>query len=281
MAPTQTQRKADRVVAALRSYGRVAVAFSAGVDSTVVCKAAQLADPDGAVAVTARSASVPEGEVEEAARLARLIGIRHIVIDTQEFDNADYTSNPTDRCRYCKTELYSQMQSLLPKLDADVIVNGTNTDDQDDYRPGLQAAAEFSVRSPLTDAGCNKSDVRKIAELWGLDVWDKPASPCLSSRVAYGVEVTAERLRRVDTAEQFVRKLIDERVVRVRCEKHDHARIEVPVVRIPDVHRVEATVRDHLVALGFRSVAIDPEGFRSGSMNEGLGLVPLQIPASE
>ncbi len=261
----------------IRNYGRVAVAFSAGVDSAVVCKAAALVS-DSACAVTAVSPSMASGELEEAKQLAELIGIRHIIVQTDEFQNPNYTSNPSDRCRYCKTELYSQIASRHDELGFDVIANGTNADDLGDYRPGLEAAAEFKVRSPLVDANCNKTDVRELAKLWNLPVWDKPATPCLSSRIAYGTEVTPERLRRIDQAEQFLKQELNLRELRVRCEAKDHARIEVPVAAIPGVTSIQEQVFSTLLGFGFESVSIDPTGFRSGSMNEALPLVTLKLP---
>ena len=273
----ELQAKREKLLKQLTEYGRVAVAFSAGVDSTVVCKAAALAMGDKSVAVTAASPSVPMGEVERAEQLAAEIGIRHVVIRTDEFNDPNYTSNPTDRCRYCKTELYLQIANLQAELQFDTIVNGANTDDLGDYRPGLQAARDYQVRSPLIEADCNKADVRALAKFWDLPVWDKPASPCLSSRVAYGTEVTPERLRRIDLAERFLREQFDMRELRVRCEAGDLARIEVPPTEIARVAADYADVVSQLLQLGFRNVTLDLQGFRSGSMNEALSLVQLKL----
>ncbi|MDB5391631.1 MAG: hypothetical protein JWM11_7277, partial [Planctomycetaceae bacterium] len=216
--PLLLQSKRDQLLSALRSFDRVAVAFSAGVDSTVVAQAAFFACGAKAVAVTAVSPSLATGEVEEARQLASQIGIRHVVVRTDEFSNPDYLRNAGDRCYHCKTELYSQMEGLADRLGVDVIVNGANLDDQGDYRPGMQAAKEHSIRSPLIEAGFTKADVRELAQEWALPVWDKPASPCLSSRIAYGLEVTPERVRRVDLAEQFLKALLNLRELRVRHE---------------------------------------------------------------
>ena len=262
-------RKRERLLELLSSYGRVAVAFSAGVDSTVVAKAAHLACGTNAVAVTAVSLSLAEGELDEAKELADRIGIRHVVVSTQEFSDSNYLKNPSNRCYFCKSELYSRLTELAPTLGVDVLANGANLDDKGDYRPGMQAAVEFQVRSPLVEAGMTKSDVRELAKFWDLSVWDKPATPCLSSRIAYGVEVTPERVRRIDQAEQFLKQLLDLRELRVRCEANDLARIEIPldeVTRIlaPDLRE---RVRAELHSLGFRYVTIDLDGFRSGSMN--------------
>ncbi len=260
--------KRDRLLAQIGSYGRCAVAFSAGIDSTVVAKAAQLALGDRAVAVTGTSASLAEGELDEARRLAQWIGIRHEVISTDEFASPDYLRNAPDRCYHCKTELYTQIEGMAERLGVDVILNGANVDDLGDYRPGMQAAGEHRVASPLADCGFSKDDVRALALEWELPIWDKPATPCLSSRVAYGEEVTPERLAMIDAAERFLREL-GLRTVRVRYHKGDVARLEVPTEAIPTL--CEPSRREGLVArlksLGFKYVTLDLEGFRSGSLN--------------
>ena len=267
--------KRDALLTLLAGYGRVAVAFSGGVDSAVVARAAQEACGDNAVAVTAVSLSLASGELEDAQELAAQIGIRHVVLKTQEFENESYLANPANRCYFCKTELYSRLESRLSELDADVICNGANVDDVGDYRPGMTAATEHSVRSPLIEAGLKKSDVRELAKLWSLPCWDKPAMPCLSSRIAYGVAVTPERVRRIDAAESFLRREFRLRELRVRCEAHDLARIEValeevtPLLSRTTFERISREFR----SLGFRCVTLDLEGFRSGNLN---ALVPLE-----
>ena len=203
------------------------VAYSGGVDSAVVAKAAQVALGEQAVAVTGVSDSLADGELEQAEAVARTIGIRHERIELHEVGNPAYAANAPDRCFHCKTELYSKLGILADRLGVAVVVNGTNADDLGDYRPGLLAAAEFRVCSPLAECGITKADVREFAAEWGLPVADKPASPCLSSRIAYGEEVTPERLRMIDRAEQIVRSL-GIRVCRVRFHAGDAARIEVP-----------------------------------------------------
>lgn len=273
------QETADNLCRILQGYGRVAVALSGGVDSAVVAKAAALACGENAIAVTAVSPSLATGELEVARQLARAVGLRHETIHTNEFRVAGYQRNAGDRCYYCKTELYEQIEELLPKLDVDVICNGANVDDQGDHRPGMKAAAEHAVRSPLIEAGCTKSDVRTLAQLWSLEVWDKPAMPCLSSRIAYGVEVTPERVRRIDQAEQFLCKTFSLREFRVRLEAHDLARIEVPEEFLETL--VQTENRQQIIKafreIGFQYVTIDLEGFRSGSLNASLDIVELQI----
>ena len=271
--------KRERLIATLRDYGSVAVAFSAGVDSTVVAKAAQLACGDRAVAVTAVSPSLASGELNQARELAGLIGIRHRVVSTTEFTDDNYSSNPSNRCYFCKTELYTQLEPLLPELNVDVIANGANIDDQGDHRPGMQAASEHAVRSPLIEAGLCKADVRELAREWDLPVWDKPAMPCLSSRIAYGVEVTEARVRRIDAAEQFLSQLFGTRELRVRLESGELARIEVPLHLLPRL--IDEQTRQNLVAefrrLGFQFITLDLEGFRSGSLNTVLPVESLQV----
>ena len=266
-----------RLVEILRDYGSVAVAFSAGVDSTVVAKAAQLACSEDAVAITASSPSLATGELEAAKSLARQIGIRHFVIETTEFQSDSYTQNATDRCFHCKTELYDQIDQLIPDIKVDVVVNGANTDDRGDYRPGMRAAADHSVRSPLIEADLNKSDVRDLARLWELPIWDKPASPCLSSRIAYGVEVTEERVQRVDLAEIFLKQEYGIRKLRVRHEANDLARIEVPTSEIQRLADNAETISARFAELGFKYVTLDLKGFRSGSMNAVIPVESLQI----
>lgn len=271
--------KQQKLLDILRSYGRPAVAFSGGVDSALVAKAAALANGEAAVAVTSVSPSLAQGELEIASQVARQIGIRHEIIQTQEFDVPGYQANAGDRCYYCKTELYDEIVDVLPRLNADVICNGANLDDQGDHRPGMRAAQEHQVRSPLIEAGFTKQDVRDLAQLWELPVWDKPAAPCLSSRIAYGVEVTRERVRRVDQAEAFLKSLLQIRELRVRLEQNELARIELPVAAIPQLTNDELRqqVTTQLREFGFKFVTLDLEGFRSGSLNQALPLVSLEL----
>jgi uncharacterized protein len=272
-------KKRDALLSQLAALNTCAVAFSGGVDSAVVAQAAQLALGERALAVTGVSASLAEGELEDACRLAELIGIRHVVLDTQEFAKASYTHNAPDRCYHCKTELYTQMEGLAERLGVSAIDNGANVDDLGDWRPGMKAAAEHAVLSPLAECGLTKAEVRELAVSWGLPVADKPAAPCLSSRVAYGEEVTPQRLHMIDQAERFLRDL-GLREVRVRYHRGDLARLEVPRDAIERLSREET--RTALVArlheLGFKFVTLDLEGFRSGSLNalHTEGLVQIQ-----
>src|SRR5438128_4712851 len=268
-------RQRDRLLAILRDMRRVAVAFSGGIDSTVVAQAAHLALGDAAIAVTADSPSVARAELDDARRLAAHIGIRHRIVRTDEFQNPDYLRNDGARCYFCKSELYTQIEAILPELGNPVVCSGANRDDMGDYRPGLTAAAEHKVRHPLQEAGMGKADVRALARHWGLPTWDKPAAPCLSSRLAPGVTVTTERTARVEAAERYLRDL-GLRECRVRLHEGELARIEVPIAELSRL--ADPNVRSALVArlreLGFRFVTLDLEGFRSGSLNS---LVQLDV----
>jgi uncharacterized protein len=262
-----------RLLDFIGNLGSAAVAFSGGIDSTVVAKAAQLALGERAVAVTADSASVPRAEIDEARDLARHIGIRHHLLATEEFSDPRYIKNDSIRCYYCKTELYSQIHRLLPQLGVSFICSGANLDDLGDWRPGLRAAAEHEVRHPLQEAGFTKADVRMLAKYWELPTWDKPASPCLSSRLAPGVTVTPERTARVEAAERYLHEL-GLRECRVRLHEGELARVEVPaseLARFIDP-QIRAGLARRLRELGFLFVTLDLEGFRSGNLNQLIAL---------
>jgi uncharacterized protein len=269
-----------RLLETLRGYGRVAVAYSGGIDSTVVAQAAHLALGEQAFAVTAVSESLAAGELEEAEELARKIGIRHRVIRTEEFADPNYLRNNPDRCYFCKSELYGKLAALREKLGVDVIASGANADDTGDHRPGMRAAAEHGVRHPLLECGLDKAAVRALAKDWGLPTWDKPATPCLSSRIAYGESVTPERVRMIDEAEAFLRGR-GLNLVRVRYHKGDLARVEVPLDELPRLAAPEtrAALVAALKAAGFKFITLDLEGFRSGSLNALIPLEGLQRPA--
>lgn len=267
----------EKLVAHLAKFPDCMVAFSGGVDSAVVAKAAHLALGKRAIAVTGVSASLATGELETARRIATAIGIRHEVVHTDELADQDYLANAPSRCFHCKTELYSRMQALAAELGFTQLANGTNADDLGDFRPGLQAATDHKVLSPLAECGINKEGVRQLALAWGLEVWDKPASPCLSSRVVYGLSITPERLARIDRAETIL-KALGFHSVRVRCHHDELARLEVvasEIARFAD-EELRESVAGKLRELGFRYITIDLEGFRSGSF---LPLVMPVIPA--
>jgi uncharacterized protein len=271
--PPELVAKRDLLLEVLRALGSAAVAFSGGIDSTVVAQAAHLTLGDSAVAVTADSPSVPRAEIEDARRLAERIGIRHLLVTTEEFADPDYVRNDGSRCYFCKSELYSRIEDLLPELGVSVICSGANLDDEGDYRPGLKAAAEHHVRHPLQEAGFTKADVRALALAWDLPTWDKPASPCLSSRLAPGVEVTRERTARIEAAEEYLHAL-GYRECRVRLHEGELARIEVPLAELTRLLEpaVYAELTRRFKGLGFRFVTLDLEGFRSGNLNQLVSL---------
>ena len=266
---TKLDTKRERLTGYIGQFESCAVAFSAGVDSTVVARAARDVLGDRAVAVTGQSASLARGELDQARELAAGMGIRHEVVQTDEFSRQEYTRNAPDRCYHCKTELYDWLEKLAPELGVEVLFNGANLDDLGDYRPGMTAAREHDVRSPLVEAGFHKQDVRDLAAYWDLPVWDKPASPCLSSRVAYGLEVTPGRLARIDAAEQFLRER-GFSPLRVREHPGDMARIEVPLDQIARLCEplLLGQVHEYLGQLGYQDIHVDMEGFRSGSLNQ-------------
>ncbi len=276
--PADLAAKRDRLLELLRACGSCAVAFSGGLDSTVVAKAAQLALGDRAVAVTGVSASLAGGELEECRELARQIGIRHEVIRTDELSIPGYQANSGNRCYFCKTELFVKVQELAQRVGVAVVCDGTNHDDGGEHRPGRQAGRERQVRSPLAECELTKAEIRQLAVAWELPIWDKPATPCLSSRVAYGETVTPERLAMIGGAERFLREH-GFQPLRVRYHKGDMARIEVSPEALPRFFEpgFRDAVVEKLKALGFKFVSLDLEGFRSGSMNAVLAIESLKI----
>jgi len=278
----ELRAKRDRLFQLLEGFGSCAVAYSGGLDSAVLAYAAHQVLKDRAVAVLGRSASLASVEDAEARRLAEQIGIRLETIETQELERPEYRANLGDRCYYCKTELFVKVEQLAARVGVAVVCDGNNADDLGDHRPGLQAAKERKVRSPLAECGLTKADVRALARAWGLPIWDKPASPCLSSRIAYGEEVTPQRLEMVERAERFLRER-GFRPLRVRYHRGDLARIEVDaaaVARFADEQLRRETV-ELLKSVGFKYVSIDLEGFRSGSLNAVLPVESLQIARNE
>ncbi len=270
--------KLSAVRDALGKMQSVAVAFSAGADSTfVLAVSLEVLGRENVLAITGRSASVPEEELLDASKIAKELGAEHVFLDTNEFEKTDYTSNPTNRCYFCKTTLYSHMSELLASRNIKWIVNGTNVDDLGDYRPGLQAAAEHQVASPVADAGITKAELRKLSEYLGLPTFDKPASPCLSSRVPYGHEVTPDKLRVIDRGERFIKDQFGLRECRVR-HYGAFVRIEVPsdaISRVSDASGL-AVLGTFFAELGIDRIEVDPRGFRSGALNEVIAFGKLQ-----
>ena len=262
------EEKSVRLVSLLSDLERVVVAYSGGVDSTLLAAVAHENLGPNALAVTAVSPSLAARELAAATDLARRLGWNHRTVATHELGRAEYARNSGDRCFWCKTELFDVLGPLADEMKA-IIATGTNLDDLSEYRPGLRAADERSVRTPLADAGLSKSDVRTLSAARGLPTADKPASPCLASRFAYGVRVTRDGLQRIDRAEEVLRALGFE-VLRVR-DHGDLARIEVPADVIERVTAQRATIERELKSLGFKYVTVDLGGFRSGSLNASLG----------
>ncbi|MGQ9575879.1 MAG: ATP-dependent sacrificial sulfur transferase LarE [Thermoguttaceae bacterium] len=275
---SQLAAKRDRLLELLRSFGSCAVAFSGGLDSAVLAKAAQLALGDRAVALTGLSASLAAGQLEESQELARQIGIRHALVQTDELSKPEYLRNDADRCYHCKTELFERLEAVARQMNAAVLVDGSNWDDHGEHRPGLKAAREQGVRSPLAECGLTKAELRLLAAHWGLSIWNKPASPCLSSRIAYGEAVTPQRLAMIDQAERFLREQ-GFQPVRVRYHRGDMARVEVAadaIERLLDP-KLRRELVDQLKRAGFKYVTMDLEGFRSGSLNAVLPEESLQV----
>src|SRR4029077_17533396 len=253
----------------LASLGSVVVAYSGGVDSAYLALVASSAVGDRSIAVTADSPSYPERHRRRAIDIAQRFGLRHEIIHTGELEREEYRSNPANRCYYCKHELYTHLLRIAGARKA-VIVDGNNADDRGDYRPGRQAARELGVRSPLDEAGLTKEEIRELSRLMGLPTWDEPASACLSSRIPYHSEVTGEKLRMIERAEQALARL-GFRICRVR--HHDSAAsVEIgrdELGRALETGMSAAIIRE-LNAVGYREVMIDPRGYRMGSLNEGL-----------
>ncbi len=254
----------------LKTMDRVIIAYSGGVDSSFLLKSASLSGLSGILAVTGMSESLPEEECIAAKELAASLDVAHRTITTEEMKNRSYTSNPPDRCYYCKKELFGKLREIAEQEGYAYILDGTNADDADDWRPGRRAAGEEGVKSPLLDAGLTKDEIRQLSKDLGLPTWDKPATPCLASRFPYGREITSEALSRVHKAELFIRKY---GVKELRVRNHpDTAKIEV----LPEdfskliTGNAREEIVNYLKSLGFQHITLDIQGFRSGSSNEVL-----------
>jgi uncharacterized protein len=273
------QDKYQQLQTIFREMDRTLIAYSGGVDSALIAKVAHDVLGDRALAITAISPSLLPEELVEAEEQAESMGISHEIVETQEMENPNYTSNPINRCYFCKSELHDTLKPLAIDKGYPYVVDGVNADDLRDYRPGIQAAKERGVRSPLAEVGFSKLEVRELSKQLGLAWWDKPAQPCLSSRFPYGEEITLTKLQRVGRAEIYLRKL-GYLNLRVRSEG-ETARIELPTEKIQefvintDLSQVVRAFQDY----GFSYVTLDLEGYRSGKLNQVLG--SLAIPAAE
>lgn len=269
------EQKLARLTEILKECGSVCVGYSGGVDSVFLAKVAlDVLGPDRVLAVTGRSASYPAVQREMALECVRRFGIPHLEIETDELSDPNYVANPSNRCYFCKTELWSKLTALATARGYAVVLDGSNADDVGDYRPGLDAAREQGVRSPLMEAGLTKAEIRELSRRMGLPTWEQPAAPCLSSRLPYGLAVTPERLRQVEDAETVLRA---EGFREFRVRHHgDVARLEIAGVEMERALDRAAPIVAALEAIGFERVVLDVEGYRRGALNEALPLVQLR-----
>ena len=273
---TALTAKLDRMRATFAPMRSVIVAFSGGVDSTFVLKVAHETLGDSVLALTTTSPTMPDEDRDSALAMARLIGARHLIVESNELEIPGYSANPLNRCYLCKHNLFTVCEAKAAELGIDSIVDGLNLDDLHDYRPGMQAASEKRVRHPLVEAELTKAEIRELSRAMGLPTWDRPASPCLSSRFPYGTTITPEGLAKVAAGEQLLHS-IGFKIARVRFHG-EVARLELERSEIARVFEPELrdTIDREFKKIGFRFVAIDLKGFRSGSLNEGV----IDNPAS-
>lgn len=262
------EEKLQRLQHIFTDMNSVIVAYSGGVDSSLLLKVAHDVLGDKAIGVTAASEVSATGEIEDAKSYARMIGARHIIIQTEELKDESFARNAVDRCYYCKKELFTKLADLAREEQLNYIVYGANTDDLGDYRPGMEAAKDLQVRAPLLEADLSKVEVRALAKMLGLPNWDRPALACLASRFPYGLRITRENLLMVDQAEHYLRTLGFGQL-RVR-HHHDTARIELLGRDFAKAIQLHEGIVSHLKALGYRYVTLDLQGYRTGSMNEVL-----------
>jgi len=265
------QDKYERLKKIIEEMGSIVIGFSGGVDSTLLLKVAHDILKDKVIAVIGKSETYPEEEFNEAIKLAEFIGVRYKIVATEETDNLKFAENPPDRCYYCKTELFTKLKEIAKAEGIKWIADGTNADDVKDFRPGLRAVRENNIRSPLLEAGLTKTEIRELSRTLGLPTWDKPSFACLSSRFPYGMPIDREKLKKIDKAESFLRKLglkvfrvrlIDENTVRIETGREEFKKF------FDDDFRIK--VVSEFKNLGFIYITLDLEGYRTGSMNEVL-----------
>ena len=262
------EEKFSKLQNILREMGSALIAYSGGVDSTFLIKVAKDVLGEKALAIIAASATFPRLELEEAERQAQDIGIGYLVIKTEELRNPSFYNNPPERCYYCKRELFGKLQEIAREKGFKFILDGTNQDDQNDFRPGRKAGREFKVRSPLFEAGLAKEDIRILSRELGLSTWDKPSQACLSSRFPYGEVISEEKLRIVEEGEEFIRSL---GFRQVRLRHHGQlARLEVDQEDIPKFfdNGIGEKIKNKLIELGYLYITVDLEGYRTGSLNK-------------
>lgn len=269
----QLNDKLEKLTQLLQQMETVAIGFSGGVDSSFLAAAAQRVLGDKAVAVTAYSETLPDAERQEAIDVAKQIGIRHVLLHSSELVSDDFVANTAERCYFCKKQRFSDLKNWANEEQINWVLEGSNADDKSDYRPGMRAIDELNgVRSPLLEAGLTKAEIRILSKEWGVPTWNKPSAACLSSRVAYGLPITAERLKQIELAEAVIKQFC---TGQVRVRHHDNlARIEVspediPVLAAPDK---AALISGELRKLGFMYITLDLSGYRTGSMNAVLDL---------
>lgn len=259
--------KLDSLKDIIKEMESVIIAYSGGIDSTFLTQIAYDVLKEKALAVTAKSETYAESELEKAIDLAKHIGIEHLIIETEEYKNPEFKKNPINRCYFCKKELFCKLKELSDKKNIKYVLDGSNADDTNDYRPGMLASKELNIRQPLIEVGFSKEEIRKYAKEFNLSNWNKPSSPCLSSRIPYGEEITTEKIKMIYDSEKYLNDLNIFNNIRVRYHQ-DIARIEVEEEHFPDLIKFSKSIVNNITKIGFKYVTLDLKGFRSGSLNE-------------